>query len=100
MSTDNKKFLFLNKISQRMKVYKLITKKRTVGHNEIEEYYFEKMFTLDQKNSELLKEGKKIMHGENKFPFRDYLDKCLTINVELDGSVNMMLISQPDRQVD
>jgi hypothetical protein len=47
MSTDNKKFLFLNKISQRMKVYKLITKKRTVGHNEIEEYYFEKMFTLD-----------------------------------------------------
>ena len=37
MSTYNKKFLFLNKISQRMKVYKLITKKRTVGHNEIEE---------------------------------------------------------------
>jgi hypothetical protein len=30
-----------------MKVYKLITKKRTVGDNEIEEYYFEKMFTLD-----------------------------------------------------
>ena len=47
MSTDNKKFLFLNKISQRMKVYKLITKKRNVGDNEIEEYYFEKMFTLD-----------------------------------------------------
>ena len=44
MSTDNKKFLFLNKISQRMKVYKLITKKRNVGNNEIEEYYFEKMF--------------------------------------------------------
>ena len=31
-----------------MKVYKLITKKRTVRDNEIEEYYFEKMFTLDQ----------------------------------------------------
>jgi tetratricopeptide (TPR) repeat protein len=27
----------------------------------------------DYKNSELLKETKKFMHGEHKFPFRDYL---------------------------
>ncbi len=51
------------------------------------------MFSLDYKNSELLKESKKFMHGEHKFPFRDYLDKCLTINVALDGSVYMILIS-------
>jgi hypothetical protein len=40
------------------------------------------------------------MHGENKFKFRDYLEKCLSINVENDGSVSMMLISQPDRNDD
>ena len=51
------------------------------------------MFSLDYKNSELLKESKKFMHGEHKFPFRDYLDKCLTINVAEDGSVDMILIS-------
>ena len=33
------------------------------------------------------------MHGENKFKFRDYIEKCLSINVENDGSVSMMLIS-------
>jgi len=40
------------------------------------------------------------MHGENKFQFRDYLEKCLTIKVENDGSVVIMLISQPDRKDD
>ena len=45
------------------------------------------MFSLDYKNSELLKETKKFMHGEHKFPFRDFIDKCLTINVAEDGSV-------------
>lgn len=51
------------------------------------------MYTLDQKNSELLKDTKKFMHGENKFQFLDYLEKCLTIKVENDGVVTMMLIS-------
>ena len=51
------------------------------------------MYTLDKKNSELLKDTKKFMHGENKFQFSDYLEKCLTINVENDGSVIIMLIS-------
>ena len=44
------------------------------------------MYTLDKKNSELLKDTKKFMHGEN--------------NVENDGSVIIMLISQPDRTYD
>ena len=51
------------------------------------------MFSLDYKNSELLKETKKFMHGEHKFPFRDYLDNCLTINIAESGSVDMILIS-------
>jgi hypothetical protein len=58
------------------------------------------MYTLDSKNSELLKDTRKFMHGENKFKFRDYLEKCLTINIENDGTVSMMLISQPDRTDD
>ena len=47
-----------------------------------------------------MKDTKKFMHGENKFQFRDYLEKCLTIKVENDGSVVIMLISQPDRKDD
>ena len=58
------------------------------------------MYTLDKKNSELLKDTQKFMHGENKFQFTDYLEKCLKINVENDGSVIIMLISQPDRTYD
>ncbi len=58
------------------------------------------MFTLDAKNSDLLKQTRKFMHSEQKFEFLEFLDKCLKIQVEIDGSVNMMLISQPDRTID
>ena len=58
------------------------------------------MFTLDSKNSDLLKQTRKFMHSEQKFEFLEFLDKCLKIQVEIDGSVNMMLISQPDRTID
>lgn len=51
------------------------------------------MFTLDAKNSDLLKQTRKFMHSEQKFQFLEFLDKCLKIQVEIDGSVNMMLIS-------
>ncbi len=99
-SSDNIKFLFLNRLSFRMKVYELKTLKVKQGDQEIETVYFSKMYTLDSKNSELLKDTRKFMHGENKFKFRDYLEKCLTINIENDGTVSMMLISQPDRTDD
>jgi len=99
-SSDNNKFLFLNRLSFRMKVYELKTLKVKQGDQEIETVYFSKMYTLDSKNSELLKDTRKFMHGENKFKFRDYLEKCLTINIENDGTVSMMLISQPDRTDD
>jgi len=99
-SSDNNKFLFLNRLSFRMKVYELKTIKVKQGDQEIETVYFSKMYTLDSKNSELLKDTRKFMHGENKFKFRDYLEKCLTINIENDGTVSMMLISQPDRTDD
>jgi len=99
-SSDNNKFLFLNRLSFRMKVYELKTIMVKQGDQEIETVYFSKMYTLDSKNSELLKDTRKFMHGENKFKFRDYLEKCLTINIENDGTVSMMLISQPDRTDD
>jgi len=99
-SSDNNKFLFLNRLSFKMKVYELKTIMVKQGDQEIETVYFSKMYTLDSKNSELLKDTRKFMHGENKFKFRDYLEKCLTINIENDGTVSMMLISQPDRTDD
>ncbi len=74
-----------------MKVYEL--KKNFNSEKKTETWLFQKMYTLDKKNSELLKDTKKFMHGENKFIFTDYLEKCLTINVENDGSVIIMLIS-------
>jgi len=40
------------------------------------------------------------MHGEHKFEFNDFLERCVNINIENDGSVSMCFISQPDRRLE
>lgn len=55
------------------------------------------MYDLEYKYSEILKDSREFMYNEQKKGFIDYLEKYVNINVETDGGLSLVLVSQPDR---
>ena len=55
------------------------------------------MYDLEYKYCEILKDSREFLFNEQKYEFKEYLEKFVNINVETDGSITLILISQPDR---